>query len=295
MTEFWKSNAKKFCEFCRVWFADNKASIDFHERGKRHQENVQKKIGALRKKGLKQYEEQQQKNDYLKQMEEDALRAFKKDAQKDQKLVSQYNQAAVEFKVRQFEEEAAAAKETTKSDAGGTWYEGKNEDGYSYYWNDVTGVSQWEQPSSFIPHQETSDTKTDASDGKEKSGEEGEEADEKGQSDDDTVKKEGDGDTEKVKSSQDKGQKRKADAYGQWTTVVNDESAPVDLQLPESAKNYISQYQPQVEQRQPEEEVEFGTKTISSIASSAGEKSNVGFKKRKLKGGGRSFRRREET
>lgn len=45
-------------------------SIDFHERGKRHQENVQKKIGALRKKGLKQYEEQQQKNDYLKQMEE---------------------------------------------------------------------------------------------------------------------------------------------------------------------------------------------------------------------------------
>lgn len=38
-----------------------------------------------------------------------------------------------------FTEEAAAAKETTKSDAGGTWYEGKNEDGYSYYWNDVTG------------------------------------------------------------------------------------------------------------------------------------------------------------
>lgn len=87
----------------------------------------------------------------------------------------------------------------------------------------ILTVSQWEQPSSFIPHQETSDTKTDASDGKEKSGEEGEEADEKGQSDDDTVKKEGDGDTEKVKSSQDKGQKRKADAYGQWTTVVNDE------------------------------------------------------------------------
>ena len=24
MSEYWKSNAKKYCEFCKVWIADNK-------------------------------------------------------------------------------------------------------------------------------------------------------------------------------------------------------------------------------------------------------------------------------
>ena len=32
-TEYWKSNTRKFCEYCKCWFADNKASINFHEAG----------------------------------------------------------------------------------------------------------------------------------------------------------------------------------------------------------------------------------------------------------------------
>lgn len=36
MADYWKSNAKKFCEICKVWFADNKISIENHERGLKH-------------------------------------------------------------------------------------------------------------------------------------------------------------------------------------------------------------------------------------------------------------------
>ncbi|XP_071846715.1 uncharacterized protein [Apostichopus japonicus] len=303
MTEFWKSNPKKFCEFCRVWFADNKSSIDFHERGKKHQENVQRKIGELTKKGLKQHEAQQHTKNFLQQMEEDALKAFKKDAQKDSSLVTQYNQAAVEFKVRQFEEEAANEPRPSKQSKDGTWYECKNQDGYSYYWNDVTEVSQWEEPAKFVPYQDTSSTTAD-SDTKEKvkteedEGKQGEEEIKDEDSVEKSVKKEEDEkETKKAEPSHKGERKRKGDAYGQWTEIVNEESTPVDLQLPESARNYISQYQPQVEQRQPVEEIEFGTKTIPSLAmaSSSGEKVSVGFKKRKMKGGGRSLRQRDET
>ncbi len=28
MSEYWKSNAKKYCDYCKVWISDNKASIN---------------------------------------------------------------------------------------------------------------------------------------------------------------------------------------------------------------------------------------------------------------------------
>lgn len=310
MTEFWKSNARKFCEFCRVWFADNKSSIDFHERGKKHQENVKRKLGELRKKGLKQHEEQQHTKSYLQQMEEDALKAFKKDAQKDSSLVSQYNQAAVEYKVRQYQEQQEQEPKPPKQQEG-TWYEGKNEDGYSYYWNDVTGVSQWEQPATFVPLQEAAESSSEEETSEENKKEKSEKTDDadSGAEEEDDDKKDGDDDKDdeddkkeektnrentKEKEHTQKGQKRKSDAYGGWTEVVEEDSTPVDLQLPESAQNYISQYQPQVEQRQPKEEAEFGTKTITSLGSASSSSGGpVGFKKRKVKGGARSLRQRD--
>lgn len=40
MTEYWKSNPRKFCPQCKVWITDNKISVQFHESGKKHKENV---------------------------------------------------------------------------------------------------------------------------------------------------------------------------------------------------------------------------------------------------------------
>ncbi|KAK2549713.1 WW domain-binding protein 4, partial [Acropora cervicornis] len=42
--EYWKSQPRKLCEFCKCWITDNKPSIEFHERGKKHKENVQRRI-----------------------------------------------------------------------------------------------------------------------------------------------------------------------------------------------------------------------------------------------------------
>lgn len=47
MADYWKSQAKKFCEICKVWFADNRASIDHHERGQKHQAMVQQRIREM--------------------------------------------------------------------------------------------------------------------------------------------------------------------------------------------------------------------------------------------------------
>ena len=44
MSEYWKSNAKKYCDYCKVWISDNKASINIHESGKNHKDNVKAKL-----------------------------------------------------------------------------------------------------------------------------------------------------------------------------------------------------------------------------------------------------------
>ena len=64
-SEYWKSNAKKYCDYCKTWIADNKAvniyeylilqnnqsipivfvkSIAIHESGKNHKEKVNEKL-----------------------------------------------------------------------------------------------------------------------------------------------------------------------------------------------------------------------------------------------------------
>jgi hypothetical protein len=44
MSEYWKSNAKKYCDYCKVWISDNKASINIHESGKNHKDSVKAKL-----------------------------------------------------------------------------------------------------------------------------------------------------------------------------------------------------------------------------------------------------------
>lgn len=69
-SEYWKSNPRKFCDFCKCWIAENKPSIEFHERGKRHKENVQKRLEEISKKGKEDYETKLKENDYMREMEE---------------------------------------------------------------------------------------------------------------------------------------------------------------------------------------------------------------------------------
>lgn len=81
MADYWKSNAKKFCEICKVWFADNKISIENHERGLKHKGMVQKRLRDMSKKNTEKEAEQGHLHATLLAMEQSALAAMKRDGQ----------------------------------------------------------------------------------------------------------------------------------------------------------------------------------------------------------------------
>ncbi|PAV56891.1 hypothetical protein WR25_20685 [Diploscapter pachys] len=49
MTEYWVSQGKKFCEICKCYFGNNRASIEHHENGQRHKAALAAKIRDLGK------------------------------------------------------------------------------------------------------------------------------------------------------------------------------------------------------------------------------------------------------
>uniref|UniRef100_T1IPJ5 WW domain-containing protein n=1 Tax=Strigamia maritima TaxID=126957 RepID=T1IPJ5_STRMM len=144
MADYWKSIPRKFCDFCKCWLTDNKPSVEFHERGRKHQNNVQKKIGELRRKGQKMAQEEKNTDRMMKQMEQNAMKAFSKDIVTNPDLSAKSGNFA-----------AASVGSFSSYSSGGfsgasfkvkVWFQEKSEDGTKYYWNCETGASQWEIP-----------------------------------------------------------------------------------------------------------------------------------------------------
>lgn len=86
MADYWKSQPRKFCEFCKCWLTDNKPSVDFHEKGKRHQENVKRRINDITRKGHKALEQKKKMDREFQKMEQAALKAYEKDRELDPSL-----------------------------------------------------------------------------------------------------------------------------------------------------------------------------------------------------------------
>uniref|UniRef100_A0A914WNJ0 WW domain-binding protein 4 n=1 Tax=Plectus sambesii TaxID=2011161 RepID=A0A914WNJ0_9BILA len=91
MTEYWKSNAKKFCELCKCWFADNRVSIEHHEGGVRHKNAVQNKLRQLGQQSRTREEEDRNLRATLASMEVAALGSFKRDLKAQPSVAQQYN------------------------------------------------------------------------------------------------------------------------------------------------------------------------------------------------------------
>lgn len=81
MADYWKSQGRKFCDFCKCWIADNKPSIDFHEGGKKHKENVSKRLKEMYKNSAKQAKQNKKFEDDIKKMENAAMAAYLKDVE----------------------------------------------------------------------------------------------------------------------------------------------------------------------------------------------------------------------
>ncbi|XP_054003518.1 WW domain-binding protein 4 isoform X2 [Hylaeus anthracinus] len=79
--DYWKSQGRKFCDFCKCWIADNKPSIDFHEGGKKHKENVSKRLKEIHKNSTKQAKQNKKIEEDIKKMESAAMAAYLKDVE----------------------------------------------------------------------------------------------------------------------------------------------------------------------------------------------------------------------
>ncbi|KAK3914236.1 Calmodulin-lysine N-methyltransferase [Frankliniella fusca] len=166
--DYWKSQPRKQCEFCKCWIADNKPSIAFHENGKKHKENVAKRLSEISKKSAKDAKQQVQVDKEMKKMEEAALKAYMKDIQDNADFTSKLLLDGLEQKQKAAEQaaeqqaEAKKAKEAAKvqekiemdqkrkrvkEKASTTkWYEAKSDEGYSYYWHTDTNETKWHAP-----------------------------------------------------------------------------------------------------------------------------------------------------
>lgn len=201
MADYWKSQPRKFCEVCKCWFADNKASIDFHEKGKNHQANVQRRIREISKKGQKMWKAQQKYENVMDQINQAALRAYGKDLESSGSATDRLQLAEEEAKLKErmaqkFEEQSQLESRNIK-----TWFEAVTSEGQTYYWNAETGASSWKQPESgYIPLSEQQKTE-------------------------ETTESEGTDETF--------GPKPRGNPYGEWRPVETKEPCKINLQLPE--------------------------------------------------------------
>ncbi|XP_015924522.1 WW domain-binding protein 4 [Parasteatoda tepidariorum] len=240
MSEYWKSLPRKFCDICKCWFADNKASIDFHERGKRHQENAAKRIQDIQKRGIKEAKKQKKLDDDMAKIERAALAAFKKDLQNESVSSlekNSVNSSLTALKVTKTE--SVAKKETTelpkpksknrdkkKIDPPKTptkiWYEAVTEEGYKYYWNTENSESQWDPPEEgYVSMEEQTQANSENS------------------TETETTHNTKECRKDSTESVCTVGPQPKPDPYGQWVTVAQEEPEEIDLQLPKPSEDLV--------------------------------------------------------
>ncbi|GAB4816832.1 hypothetical protein N2152v2_003878 [Parachlorella kessleri] len=79
MTEFWVSQKKHWCEYCKVWMQDNPHSRAVHEQGTKHKEAVARKLADMKKMGETQKREEQQTATAMASIEAAAQRQYQAD------------------------------------------------------------------------------------------------------------------------------------------------------------------------------------------------------------------------
>lgn len=111
-------------------------SVDFHENGRRHKENVARRLKNVAKKSARDQVENEKFQSTLRQIESAALEAYQRDVEQNRDLTS----VAINNRL---EKDGLAVSGGSKK----VWYEAKTNEGRTYYWNTLTnGTScscQW--------------------------------------------------------------------------------------------------------------------------------------------------------
>ncbi|XP_073949439.1 WW domain-binding protein 4 [Choristoneura fumiferana] len=293
MTEYWKSQARKYCEFCKCWFADNKVSISFHEGGKRHKENVQKHISTITKKSTKEFKQKEKIDDDLKKMEAAAMAAYLKDVQNNADLTSQsINNMLGESSTSEKDTDSITAVREAQSRAPPVWHEVKSDDG-CYFWNTETNETTWDPPEKYLSLAQQEENKLKEEEVKNKKQQAKKKQEEQ-------KRKEAIAEAkahiarEKMRELAVKQDKppdtsvhfgpapRAAKPYGTWKTVETKPVEKIDLQLPKLEKEVA----PPPVVMEPER-VKFGERRVESLGEGP-----VEFKKRKFNNPKRNMRQK---
>ncbi|KDR19704.1 WW domain-binding protein 4 [Zootermopsis nevadensis] len=285
--DYWKSQAKKFCEYCKCWIADNIPSVEFHENGKRHKENVKRRLSEIGKKSRQEHQKSIKVDAQIKKMEEAALKAYMKDVEENADFSSQLIKEKLSQQQRQQDADGmgaspagSAVAETTK-----VWYEAQSDEGHVYYWHIETGESRWEPPEEeylSLTEQKKVEGKALKNKKEKKRKEKAEDArmkeEERARLERERMR------SRRVKEEDTKtaetpmpvlGPAPRVDPYGSWKPVEIREPMPVDLQLPE--QEYVQIKVPAI----MEPKVEFREKTFSCLGDDD-RAVETGFKRRKF-------------
>ncbi|MCI4375111.1 hypothetical protein PGIGA_G00105510 [Pangasianodon gigas] len=152
--DYWKSQPKKFCQYCKCWIADNKPSIEFHERGKNHKQNVEAKIEEIKKNSTDKAKKVEKMSKEFAAMEEAAMKAYKEDMKRLKAEAETPVQAQTKAQIFEVEDTAEPDSKSESDD----WVQGTTDNGQIYYYNTTTGESQWEKPEGFQGQSESSAT-----------------------------------------------------------------------------------------------------------------------------------------
>ncbi|XP_058088944.1 zinc finger protein ZOP1 isoform X2 [Magnolia sinica] len=79
MTEYWVSQGNKWCDFCKIYIANNPLSIRTHELGQRHKDSVAKRLASMRKENAAKEKEHKDAQRAIEQIEAKAKRSYQKD------------------------------------------------------------------------------------------------------------------------------------------------------------------------------------------------------------------------
>ncbi|KAJ3126178.1 hypothetical protein HK098_007810 [Nowakowskiella sp. JEL0407] len=79
MTEFWVSQKKHWCKYCKMFVTDNKISRQNHDSGKRHKDLEQQYIREIQKRQADKRREENETRKILAQVEKDAIQQYGND------------------------------------------------------------------------------------------------------------------------------------------------------------------------------------------------------------------------
>ena len=156
MTEYWVSQARHWCEYCKIFINGSKASIAFHENGKKHKETVEYFMRDMRKRGRERRAEEAELSKEMQKIERDALRQhLREDCHPGTKPGSAAGPSQPPpdraKRIAELEEQIRAAREGKAAASKSGWRAVTNPDGKIYYVKPETGEMTWERPEEMGP------------------------------------------------------------------------------------------------------------------------------------------------